>query len=461
MRAGYLEAFVVNGNDSDKGGWIQLPIRKEDFLEAVAAIGATDPDKDSLTVTMVEPEWEVLTRHLNEPFDLNELNFLASKLVTLQDRDEETRNAFAANLQAGQHCGSVAEMINLLENIDSFTLQPAFSPEQYGAFQIEIARDEFAERMNSLEQSSDIDDQSFCAYIAGIEAHVDLRSYGKYLAEMEGGVFTDYGYLEQTGGFEDVYHGIQDIPAEFQVSPFREPQPLLKLEKADLTEALTKLHTVTGHADDLDRNLATLHRRRSAEFLLLLTENKAVLSEAMHIYREGTPAYNAFVEPTEAKMFSIYVTDFQTDFIGDIREVDASMRRADILEHSMDFVSVEVVAADGKNLILTPEEWNTVSQAERDAFQSATRQFSDGDYSKMFRHVEHQSDWDGRESKAASADKFLAKLEQEFPSKEERAPETRPRSVLAQIASTRAEPHKKSDPAHRAGTLIPTRYFTF
>lgn len=233
MSVSQLEAYVEN--ESGLGCWVHLPTTKEDFLEAVVAIGVTDPAKDRILVTEVEPELELLSPYLKKPFDLNELSLLSSKLETLEGMNEERFNTFTACLQAGRS-NSIPEMINLLENLDSFDLQPAFTPEQYGAFHINLARDEYADMMNRLEQSTDPEEQAFFAYVAEIESHVDLASYGKMQAENENGTFTDYGYLTESAALQEVYRGPQDIPAELQVSPFQEIQPLDVLENPPMNK---------------------------------------------------------------------------------------------------------------------------------------------------------------------------------------------------------------------------------
>lgn len=431
-----LEAFVVNGSGAGTGCWVSLPISKGAFLETAATLGLTDPGKDSLFVTDVEPEWEALTPRLQPPYDINELNFFAAKL---EEMDDGRRDAFFACLQSERHCGCVPEMINLVENLGCVDLQPAFTPEEYGAFQLSIAQDEYAETMDALENSESPLEGGFYNYISDLETCLDIKNYGRLIAHRENGAFTDYGYLTESAAFQEVYRGAQDIPAEFQVSPFQDAQPLLRLEHTDLTDVLTKMHDLGGHTSDLDRNLETLHRRRSANFLLLFTEDKAFLSESMHVYRKGTAAHDAFVNAAEAKMFSIYVTDFQTDFIGDIREVDASARRADILDNSIHFVDVRAVTLDGESLTFTPEEWKNVSAAERDSFQSWARQFADGDFTKVNRHVEQQGDADDSWARSASLEQFFSKLERDSPVKAERVPEPRPKSVLAQIAAARTQ----------------------
>lgn len=217
---------------------------------------------------------------------------------------------------------------------------------------------------------------------------------------------------------------------------------------------LTKLHELSGRTEDLAHNLEILHRRRSADFLLLLTEDKAVLSEAMHVYRAGTPSHDAFVSATAAKMFSIYVTDFQTDFIGDIREVDAAAHRADILANSIHFADVKAVTMESESITFTPEEWKNISAEERDSFQSWVRQFPDGDYTKVNRHIESQHYADDFWAKPATLDEFYSKLAQDVPQKAERIPEPQPKSVLGQIATARAErratpPQFPDKPTHK------------
>jgi hypothetical protein len=61
---------------------------------------------------------------------LDELNYLAAKIEAL---DANEREVFEAVLEAEWHCGSVADIINITENISNFELQPAFNEEQYGA----------------------------------------------------------------------------------------------------------------------------------------------------------------------------------------------------------------------------------------------------------------------------------------------------------------------------------------
>lgn len=446
-----LGAFVINGSAPDNGCWVQLPIRKEDFLWAVAAVGVTDPNKDIIRVTMVEPKSEVLTPRLKEPFDLNELNFLAAKLEQLENSGEEQRRTFHACLQAGRHCDSVAGMLNLLENLDHFDLQPAFSPEEYGAFHLDMAQDEFANEMDALENSETPSKTDFADYISDLERCLDIKSYGRLIAEREGGWFTDYGYLTESVAFQEVYRGAQNIPAEFQASPFPNTELFLKLENTDLTDVLTKMHEVSGCTDDLERNLEIFHRRRSADFLLLFTADKAVLSEAMHIYRAGTPSHDAFVGATDAKMFSVYVTDFQTDFIGDIREVDAAERRMDIWENSIHSTGAWAMTMEGENLTFTPEEWENVSAAERNSFDSWSRQFADSDFAKVRHHIVHQYDRDGFWAKPATLEQFYSQLAQDCPAKTERAPEEKSKSVLARITAARGkpQPHKTTTPKHR------------
>lgn len=74
MNASQMEAYVANRNGF--GCWIQLPISSKDLLKTVTDIDVTDPGKNSLQVTIVEPKLEILLPHLTQPFNLNKLTIL-------------------------------------------------------------------------------------------------------------------------------------------------------------------------------------------------------------------------------------------------------------------------------------------------------------------------------------------------------------------------------------------------
>lgn len=47
--------------------------------------------------------------------------------------------------------------------------------------------------------------------------YFDFEAYGRDMRINEGGHFAPTGYLTRSGGFKEVYHGIEDIPAEHRI----------------------------------------------------------------------------------------------------------------------------------------------------------------------------------------------------------------------------------------------------
>ena len=60
--------------------------------------------------------------------------------------------------------------------------------------------------------------------------YFDFEAYGRDMRINEGGHFAPTGYLTRSGDFKEVYHGIEDIPAEHRI--FAYPRMRLHYERA-------------------------------------------------------------------------------------------------------------------------------------------------------------------------------------------------------------------------------------
>ena len=208
-----ISAYLSSGN-SNNDRWLGFPTNKEDLQVTLKALGSESGRVEVKYYATGENKlWDRLPKKLNAD-NLDELNFIA---VRLEEMSESEREIFDAVVEAGWHCDSLKDIINVAENLEKFDLQPAFSAEEYGAFHINLARDEYADIMNRLEISSDPEEKDFFSYIADIESEVDLAAYGRLQAEREDGAFTEQGYLTKTGVFEEVYRSHHDLPDDFRV----------------------------------------------------------------------------------------------------------------------------------------------------------------------------------------------------------------------------------------------------
>lgn len=152
-----LQAYIENADAGAIGVFtVPLPITAEKLRPWLEAIEA-DESGGNVVVWDIRSELPGLQEALsgmNEGLNLEELNYLAVKISALSVADREL---FSASLDSDRHCGNVVELISLTGNLDRFDLQPAFTPEQYGEFLMDMVKDDTAAALSKLERSEDDD----------------------------------------------------------------------------------------------------------------------------------------------------------------------------------------------------------------------------------------------------------------------------------------------------------------
>ena len=231
-----IDALIVNirngGEDETTGQWHGFPTTKEDLQQTLSEIGATCTGSHDVFISQCESRIEGLDERLGEGVDINELNYLAAKLENMSEAQHES---FESVMQSTWQSHNVRDIINLTENLGCFDIQPAYSLEQYGEFLTDIAHNEFVNVIERMDNSPDPEMQELAAYIERLEAHFDSKSYATEIVKEENGTFTQFGYVTQPRNLEDIYHGTQDIPAEFQVFAYPEPEAPAKEIQAEPT----------------------------------------------------------------------------------------------------------------------------------------------------------------------------------------------------------------------------------
>jgi hypothetical protein len=228
-----IQVYIENARDERIGGFtIPLPITKEALAPWLMAIEADTGDPESIVIKNIRSRVDNLTAALRSANpSLDELNYLAIKI---REMDPSGMDVFLAALDGDRHTESIAEIIGITENFEAFDLQPAFSEAQYGDFLLEEAKDSTAEALERLEKSDDPIDRKLAAHVLELESLTDEATYGRAAAKRENGVFTEQGYLIETGEFREVYRGPADIPREYRLFD-DSPQTLLKAAYAELT----------------------------------------------------------------------------------------------------------------------------------------------------------------------------------------------------------------------------------
>ena len=193
-----FEAFITNLGKYNEGElvgeWVKFPTTSEELQKVFERIGIGSKDDfgnpyEEWFISDYDCYVDGLYEKLGEYENLDELNYLASKLDELDDHDY---NHFQAAMQISDYTGSIKDVINLIDNLDKYEIYPGVeSNADLGHYYIE--------ELGMMEVPD---------YLAD---YIDYEAYGRDVAINEMGQFTDYGYectayvvcSEWTGGAGD------------------------------------------------------------------------------------------------------------------------------------------------------------------------------------------------------------------------------------------------------------------
>ena len=199
-------AFITNLGKYNEGElvgeWVKFPTTHEELKKVFERIeiGAKDDfghPYEEWFITDYDCYVGNLYDLLGEYANLDELNYLASKL---DDMSRDEYNQFLAAMEVGDHTGSIQELINLTENLDCYDIYPGIeNHDDLGRYYI----DEL--------EAMQVPDH--------LRNYIDYEAYGRDVALDEGGDFTEFGYVRDTGSsFHEYYDGEHGrIPEEYRV----------------------------------------------------------------------------------------------------------------------------------------------------------------------------------------------------------------------------------------------------
>ena len=195
-------------NDGPHGYWLDLPTTAEKLQEAMREIHiSADNPQDFFIAGFSCPE----DRHLAIPYDMvlaadvDELNFLAARLDTLDAAALAELNAALQNPRGGFE--SIGQIIDYADNVDYFVHLPDVqSPGQLG--------DYYLNRSGMVDMPEEW------------KAGIDAARFGEHIARQEQGAFTPYGYLVRSGDEWQRVHEGQPVPEEYRVMGFPQPDVL-------------------------------------------------------------------------------------------------------------------------------------------------------------------------------------------------------------------------------------------
>lgn len=290
---------------------------------------------------LLPAELRSLSKVIPTDADKSELAYLAAKV---RNMDGDHRNVFDSVVEAGRHCGSVAEIINLTENLDCFDLMPSFSESGYGAYRLERDWEACEEVFERLEHSSNPAERELAKLITRLERCADEVAYGYQIAEEEGGVFTSHGYLTGGEDFKEIYRGTQDIPAEYRASAppsaAEMDRPLIMVGcNVDLSGLLLEMHALGGDFMRYAKhNLQTLATGGN-EFFIMMNENSLTVTPAEPVFHRGTSEYETWMameKTSDSRTFVLSVTERRDGIVyGSLCETDLAALRSSVQMNSI------------------------------------------------------------------------------------------------------------------------------
>lgn len=215
-----IEAYVTNLGKYNEGelasALLKFPTTREAVQEVLKQIGIDNIRYEEIFIADYDGDLSELNACLGEYESIDELNHLACLLSELDKSDLEK---FEAVVASGEHTSGAGDLINLAENLDCYD------------FYIGVTDDEtlgciYVEDMELL----DVPDN--------VLPYFDFEAYGRDMRINEGGHFAPTGYLTRSGDFKEVYHGIEDIPAEHRI--FAYPKLNIREQMAAYKEVIDR-----------------------------------------------------------------------------------------------------------------------------------------------------------------------------------------------------------------------------
>ena len=202
-------AFITNLGKYNEGElvgeWVIFPTTAEEMQKVFKRIGIGEKDDFGYTyeewfITDYDCYVDGLYDKLGEYSSIDELNYLASKLDDMMQYDYEK---FCAAVTVGDHTDSIQDLINLTENLDCYDIYSGVhDDDDLGRY--------FIDELDAMQVPEHL------------KNYIDYEAYGRDIRFSDGGEFTDFGYVVDSGSqFVEFYNGDrEDIPEEYRVMSF-------------------------------------------------------------------------------------------------------------------------------------------------------------------------------------------------------------------------------------------------
>ena len=216
----FVKLYIENPKNG-KNEWIFFPTTKDDVLETLSSI---DIDEKNSNYIVSECKLELKNKmeySLSQNANFDELNYLAN--IILNFKNQYNFDIFEAVLATTDY-PTMADIINIANNINCYELYPANNFQEYSQFIDENFVGQYDHIIEKLHNSLDFEERVFAKYVEDLENSLDLKAFTKIYVDEEKGKFTEHGYLVQHGEHKGKYEDKKDIPNEYKIFAYPKPK---------------------------------------------------------------------------------------------------------------------------------------------------------------------------------------------------------------------------------------------
>lgn len=396
--------------------WLSFPTTKEAVQAMLQEIGVDGKNYNRYQIDGVESEFKSLIDCIPENADIDELNYLAAKIQNMDDHEIEILESV---IEKNERNMTVTDIINNIDNIGCYYLQPAITENEYGEFLLEVALDEIG--MIANEHITDTEAYSkLMSRLDEIEKFVDTETFGGRYAHLEKGCFTDYGYLTLNGEITKDYTGKEDIPQEYRVFAYPDEEHnagLYKIENTDLSDFIYKLHILAGdYTGDVQNNMRMLSDGIGKDYIIVMDDKNIKIADAETVYQDHTDINSIFGKILPSTREYMLHIDKREDgrVFGSVVMVRSGELSEDIAKNRISFTDVTVDIKNGTSNYLTRTQWNNLKHIEHDKIKGYQYYFDPNDVQKLANHLEEFLNQRLKDAETISSDILFDYLNAEY-----------------------------------------------
>lgn len=328
-----IEAYVTNLGKYNEGElvgeWVKFPVTLDELKAVYERIGI-DAEHEEVFITDYDMDLYGVSKQLGEYESLDKLNYLAGLLENLSVPDREKYEAVLESGISIEQSG-IDGLINLAYNLEKYDfLTEVKDEDDLGRYYAELTYGEdLNEKMGELAN------------------YIDFERYGSDCQINEAGMFTDAGYMRDTGEeWNEYYDGsLEDIPEEYRLTGMEE-------REAEKIKVLVIEPMKKPYVKEIEHTLENLQREveGSIEAVYPFEDKAAIICNDDHKFNGSQ--LNRCLRNENGEVYDILAGNFM---VAGLTEYDfGSLTDEQIDRYSNLFGTPEMFVKVGEQLVVLP-----------------------------------------------------------------------------------------------------------